>query len=412
MSSVRRFLLLIGVPILVVLGAAVWWFSRPAMTAPSSVSGSPALVRTALVRMQNMPIRLPGLGAVQAWETATVRSRIDGQLESVGFQEGDMVQPGQLIAQLDDRAQKAQLAQTMAQLRRDQAQLNNARQDLARYTELVRHAAIDRQTLDTQRAQVAGLQATVQADEAQVQAARVQLAYTRIEAPFAGRTGARLVDPGNLVRATDAQGLVVINQIDPIAVSFTVPDTAYTQIRAALDALTSDPHAMPAGTENPLNAIRVQVLSQDQTQELGEGGLVLVDNQIDAASGTLRLKARLDNPDQRLWPGQTVNVRLILGTRSDALVAPDPAVQRGAQGLFVYVVDKDDTVQLQPVQVLVSQDGLSVIAQGVSAGDRVVVDGQYRLRPGMRVAEIRDQNAEAPLEDVPATDQPVSGAGS
>lgn len=412
MSAVRRSLLLIGLPILIVLGAAVWWLSRPAAAPAPSASGGPALVRTALVRTQDMPIRLPGLGAVQAWETVTVRSRIDGQLESVGFQEGDTVRQGQLIAQLDDRMQKAQLAQATAQLDRDRAQLDNARQDLKRYTELVRHAAIDRQTLDTQRAQVAALQATVQADEAQIQAARVQLAYTRIEAPFAGRTGARLVDPGNLVRAADAQGLVVINQIDPIAVSFTVPDIAYAQIRAALDAASPDPAARQAGAADPLQAIRVQVLSQGQTQELGEGSLVLVDNQIDAASGTLRLKARLDNPARRLWPGQTVDVRLILGTRPDALVAPDPAVQRGAQGLFVYVVDQGDTVRVQPVQVLVSQDGLSVITQGLKAGDRVVVDGQYRLRPGMRVAEIQDSKAGALPAAKPGAAKAAAGAAS
>ncbi|WP_298014071.1 efflux RND transporter periplasmic adaptor subunit [uncultured Castellaniella sp.] len=384
MSAVRRSLLLFGLPALAVLGAAIWWFSRPA-AAPAPKAGSgPVLVRTTEVRAQDMPIRLPGLGAVQAWESVTVRSRIDGQLESVGFKEGDTVRQGQLIAQLDDRAQKAQLAQAVAQRSRDQAQLDNARQDLKRYVELARHAAIDRQTLDTQRAQVAALQATVQADEAQVQAAQVQLAYTRIVAPFAGRTGARLVDPGNLVRAADAQGLVVINQVDPIAVSFTVPDIAYGQIRDALLAAGQGADAAP-------DAIQVQVLSQGQSQVLGQGKLVLVDNQIDAASGTLRLKARLANPGQRLWPGQTVDVRLILGVRHDALVVPDPAVQRGAQGLFVYVVGKDDVAQPRTVRVLASQDGLSVIAQGLAAGDRVVVDGQYRLRPGVKVAEIQPQ---------------------
>ncbi|WP_322997881.1 efflux RND transporter periplasmic adaptor subunit [Castellaniella sp.] len=396
MSAVRRSLLLVGLPVLIALGAAVWWFSRStAAPAPQAVAGGPVLVRTTLVRAQDVPVRLPGLGAVQAWKTVTVRSRIDGQLESVGFREGDMVRQGQLIAQLDDRAPKAQLAQAVAQRSRDQAQLDNARQDLKRYVELARHAAIDRQTLDTQRAQVAALQATVQSDEAQIQAAQVQLAYTRIVAPFAGRTGARLVDPGNLVRAADAQGLVVINQIDPIAVSFTVPDTAYAQIHAALQAAGKDasrpdasgyPGAQAAGPA--ADAIHVQVLSQGQSQVLGQGSLVLVDNQIDAASGTLRLKARFANPDQSLWPGQTVDVRLILGVRRGALVVPDSAVQRGAQGLFVYVVDKNDAVQPRPVQVLVSQDGLSVISQGLAAGDRVVVDGQYRLRPGVRIAEI------------------------
>lgn len=385
MSSVRRSLLLSGLPILLLLGAVVWWFSRPSATpAPRAAAdaGAPVLVRTVRVQARDVPVRLPALGTVQAWESVTVRARIDGQLESVGFQEGDIVRKGQLIAQLDDRVQKAQLAQALAQRSRDQAQLDNARQDLKRYVELARQSAIERQTLDTQRAQVAALQATVQADDAQVQAARAQLDFTRIVAPFSGRTGARLVDPGNLVRASDAQGLVVINQVDPVAVSFTVPDTAYAQIRQALQDRASDTAADP---------IRVQVLVQGQARPLGEGSLVLVDNQIDAASGTLRLKARLDNPDKRMWPGQTVDVRLVLGTRRGALTVPDSAVQRGADGLFVYVTDAGDRVQARPVQVEASQDGFSVISQGLAAGDRVVVDGQYRLRPGARIAEIQPQ---------------------
>ncbi|MFT0534192.1 efflux RND transporter periplasmic adaptor subunit [Castellaniella hirudinis] len=334
-----------------------------------------------------MPIRLSGIGVVQPWQTVTVRSRGDGQLLAVGFQEGDVVQQGQLLAQLDDRAPQAQLAQAIAQQRRSQVQLDNARQDLKRYTELARHGAIERQVLDAQQAQVAVLQATVQADQAQVQAAQVQVDDARITAPLTGRTGALLVDVGNQVRAADAQGLVVINQVDPVAVSFTVPDTAYDQVRAAL--------ATPSAAEIP-----VQVRAQGQPRLLGQGALVLVDNQIDDSSATLRLKARLDNPDLALWPGQTVDVRLILGEHAGALVVPDAAVQRGADGLFVYVVGADDRVRLQPVRVALSQDGRSLISQGVAAGDRVVVDGQYRLKPGALVAEIRD--AEAPADAPPA----------
>ncbi len=403
MSSVRRSLLLLGLPVLLVLGVVIWWVSRTAAApAPKQATG-PVLVHTVQVRTQDVPIQLHGIGAVQAWETVTVRSRIDGQLQKVGFREGDTVQRGQLIAQLDDRMQKAQLAQAIAQRARDQAQLDNARQDLKRYVELARQSAVNRQTLDTQRAQVAALQATLQSDNAQIQSAQVQLDYTRIVAPLSGRTGVLLVDVGNLVRATDAQGLVVINQVDPIAISFTVPDTAYSQIQAALQAqagrdATGQATGSAAGnaTAGPNeNPIRVEVLAQGKPQVLGQGGLVLVDNQIDAASGTLRLKARLVNPDQQLWPGQTVDVRLILGTRRDALTIPDSAVQRGADGLYVYAADAQDHVRVQPVRVLVSQDGLSVVSQGLKAGERVVVDGQYRLRPGARIAEIQDDGAGA-----------------
>ncbi|WP_345798737.1 efflux RND transporter periplasmic adaptor subunit [Castellaniella sp. MT123] len=403
MSSVRRSLLLSGLPVLLVLGVVIWWVSRTAAApAPKQATG-PVLVHTAQVRTQDMPIQLHGIGAVQAWETVTVRSRIDGQLQKVGFREGDTVQRGQLIAQLDDRMQKAQLAQAIAQRARDQAQLDNARQDLKRYVELARQSAVNRQTLDTQRAQVAALQATLQSDEAQIQSAQVQIDYTRIVAPLSGRTGALLVDVGNLVRATDAQGLVVINQIDPIAVSFTVPDTAYSQIQAALQdqagrnaAGRATGSAAGNATAGPHeNPIQVEVLAQGKPQVLGQGDLVLVDNQIDTTSGTLRLKARLVNPDQQLWPGQTVDVRLILGTRRDALTIPDSAVQRGADGLYVYAADAHDQVRVQPVRVLVSQDGLSVVSQGLKAGERVVVDGQYKLRPGAKIAEIQDDAAGA-----------------
>jgi multidrug efflux system membrane fusion protein len=385
-SSARRSFLWWGLAALLILSLWGWWSgrARPAVAA-AGTGTAPVLVHTTTVAERDMPIRLQGLGAVQAWASVTVRARIDGQLESVGFREGEVVRQGQLIAQLDDRVQKAQLAQAVAQRARDQAQLDNARQDLTRYVELARHGAIDRKTLDTQRAQVAVLQATIQADEAQIQAARVQLDYTRITAPLTGRTGTLRVDPGNLVRATDADGLVLINQVDPIAVSFTVPDTAFAEVQAAVHA---------AGRPGP--GLAVEVYGRGQPERLGQGELVLVDNQIDAASGTLRLKARLDNPDMALWPGQTVDVRLILGDRAKALVVPESAVQRGAQGLYVYVVGDDDTVRVQTVRTVVAQDGLIVVAEGLSAGQRVVIDGQYKLRPGLKIAELKAADQAAP----------------
>ncbi|MGB3836588.1 efflux RND transporter periplasmic adaptor subunit [Castellaniella sp.] len=401
MSSVRRSLLVVGVPVLLVLGAMIWWLSQPKAKSQASIVQVAAVrVHVQPVRVQDVAIRLPGLGIVQAWHSATIRARIDGQLQSLGFREGEQVKKGQLIAQLDNRAQKAQLDLALAQRSRDQAQLDNARQDLKRYTELARQSAINRQTLDTQRAQVATLQAIVQADDAQVQAARVQLDYTRIVAPFAGRTGARLVDPGNLVRAADGQGLVVINQTDPIAINFTVPDTEYAQIQAALKGADALDAAQPA--------IKVQVLPRGQSGVLKEGHLVLVDNQVDTSSGTLRLKARFDNPDAVLWPGQAVDVRLVLGVRKHALTVPDAAVQRGAQGLFVYVVSADNTVRAQAVQVAFSQDGFSVIEQGLAAEDRVVTDGQYRLHPGARIAEIQPESA----DHKPAASQATAPAAS
>jgi multidrug efflux system membrane fusion protein len=389
MSSVRRSFVLFGLPPFLLLCAILWWLSRSvAAPVPSSAPAADAvLVHTALVSARDVPTRVLGIGAVQAWSTVTVRTRIDGQLESVNFHEGDSVRQGQLLARLDDRVQKAQLAQARAQQARDQAQLENARRDLARYTELVRQSAIERQTLDTQRAQVATLEATVQADQAQVQYAQVQLDYTRIVSPLTGRTGALLVDPGNVVHAADAGGLVVINQMDPIAVSFTVPDTMFSEVQAASRRPGSGDGHAGGGASADTRPLPVEIYAQGRTDLLGRGTLVLIDNQIDGTSGTLRLKARLDNPAHRLWPGQTVDVRLILGDRAGALVVPDEAVQRGAEGLYVYVVQADDTVRVQPVSVQVSQDGLSVIARGLSAGQRVVVDGQYKLRPGLKIAE-------------------------
>ncbi|MGE4451651.1 efflux RND transporter periplasmic adaptor subunit [Castellaniella sp.] len=413
-SSVRRSFLWWGLAALLILGAWGWWSGRPApASAAENAAAPPVLVHTATVAARDMPIRIQGLGAVQAWASVTVRARIDGQLESVGFREGEVVRQGQLIARLDDRTQKAQLAQAIAQRVRDQAQLDNAREDLARYVELARHGAIDRKTLDTQRAQVAVLQATVQSDEAQIQAARVQLDYTRITAPLTGRTGALRVDPGNLVRATDADGLVLINQIDPIAVSFTVPDTAFAEVQAAVraahavraqapadGAASGSPsvaggEAAGAAAAHPVPGLAVEVYGRGRPELLGRGALVLVDNQIDAASGTLRLKARLDNPGQGLWPGQTVDVRLILGDRAGALVVPESAVQRGAQGLYVYVVEPDGRVRPQTVRMAVAQDGLAVVTEGLSAGQRVVVDGQYKLRPGLKIAEAAAEAADA-----------------
>ena len=416
MSSVRRSILWWGLSALLILLAWGWWSGRSTQAvAASNPEPAPVLVHTALVESRDVPIRLQGLGAVQAWASVMVRARIDGQLESVGFREGQVVHQGELIAQLDDRVQKAQLAQADAQKARDQALLNNARADLKRYVELARHGAIDRKTLDTQQAQVAVLQASVQADEAQVQAARAQLDYTRITAPLTGRTGPLLVDPGNLVRASDADGLVLINQVDPIAVSFTVPDTAFQAVHAAVlksrqqapdtAAATEAPLAgskaatgAPPVAGQPIDGLTVEVYGRGQSEKLGSGALVLVDNRIDTASGTLRLKARLDNPDQALWPGQTVDVRLILGARLGALVVPESAVQRGADSLYVYVVESDGSVRVQPVTLVVAQDGLAVITEGLKAGQRVVADGQYKLRPGLKIAEITTNTA-APAED-------------
>ncbi|HVR49789.1 MAG TPA: efflux RND transporter periplasmic adaptor subunit [Pseudorhodoferax sp.] len=366
---------------LVLAGLAGLHPGARAADAPASPA-APAVVATlATVQQRAMPIYRSGIGTVAATQSVTVKARIDGQLDRIGFTEGQDVKAGQLLAHLDARALQAQLAQAQAARAKDQASLANARADLARYTQLIREDAATQQQLDTQKALVAQLEAAVQTDEAQIGYAQVQLSYATITAPIGGRVGARLVDVGNIVHATDTQGLVVINQIDPITVVFTLPEEAFQDVNRAI-------HAAAARRQ----ALVVQALPRTGTGVLGTGKLTLLNNQIDTANGTVQLKGLFPNPEHALWPGQYVNVRLLLGDRADALTIPAPAVQRGQSGTYVYVVEADGkTVQPQPVTVADIQDGVAVIAQGLSAGQQVVVDGQYKLKPG---ATIRSAKAE------------------
>lgn len=389
-SSTRRSILLVGLPVLLIVGAILWFASRPqAITPPAAPAATAVPVSIAVAEQRDIPMRVLGVGHVQAWASVTVQSRIDGQLVSVGFTEGQDVVEGQLIAQLDDRMQKAQLDQALAQQARDRASLDYALQDLRRYETLVKRDAVTQQTLDAQRAQVAQLRAAMLANDALVEAARTQLSYTRITAPISGRTGARLVDPGNIVRANMVEGLVVINQIDPIAVTFTVPDSAFADVNEALrQGRPVHANAYASGGDEPL----------------AEGEVVLVSNQIDPQSGTLQLKARFDNPDHVLWPGQYVDMRVLLGQRRDALTIPSRAVQRGPEGPLVYVVDDEDIAHIRPVEITLIQDETALIAQGLSAGERVITDGQYKVRPGARV-----QQMTAPATDAAGPGQ-ASGA--
>lgn len=374
LSSTRRGMLLVGLPGLIILGAVVWFMSRQSSQALSQVLADvPVLATTATVQLQDVPIYLDGVGTVAAWASVTVRARIDGQLDRIGFEEGQDVQAGQLIAQLDARTQQAQLDQALAQRAKDQAQLKNAQLDLQRYTDLASRNAVPRQTLDAQRALVAQLQAAVQSDDAQISYARTQLSFTRITAPIGGRVGARLVDPGNIVHASDPNGLVVINQLDPIAVLFTLSEDAFQDINRALHGSTE--------------SLAVIAYARDGAQVLGEGALVLVNNQMDTRTGTIQLKGQFSNAGHTLWPGQYVNARLMLGEHRQALTIPAEAVLRGAGGTYTYVVGADDTVQTQAIRVLSIQDGIAVVAEGLDAGQRIVVDGQYKLRPGLRVSE-------------------------
>ncbi len=305
-----------------------------------------------------------------AAQSVTVKARIDGQLDSVGFVEGQDVKAGQVLANIDPRALQAQLAQAQAQRAKDQAQLANARIDLQRYTTLLAQDAATQQQLDTQKALVKQLEAAIKTDAAAVKLAQVQLSYTTILAPIGGRTGARLVDAGNIVHASDPTGLVVINQIDPISVVFTLPDDAVQHINRAT-----------ARSHQPLV---VKAYAREGTKLLAAGTLTLLNNQIDTTTGTVQLKGRFDNPRHRLWPGQYVNARLVLDPHESAVTVPAAAVQRSQDGLYAYVVDADGkTVQNQPIAVAQIQDGVAVVDSGLAAGQRVVVDGQYKLKPGL-----------------------------
>jgi membrane fusion protein, multidrug efflux system len=308
--------------------------------------------------------------------------RVDGQLEKISFAEGQDVKVGDLLAQIDARPFQAQLDAALAQKAKDEATLAAALKDLDRYRTLVEQDSIQRQLLDTTIASVGQLKASVQADQAQIDNARVQLGYTTIRAPASGRTGIRLVDAGNIVHAADATGLVVINQIDPVSVIFTLPEDEFQRVNEAIHANGKAP-------------LSVQALARENNASLGTGRLLLVNNQIDTATGTFQLKASFPNPSHALWPGQYVNVRLVLGTRHDATTVPESVVQRGPNGLLAYVVKPDDSVAIQSIRVVQTQDGKAVIDDGLAAGTRVVVEGQYKIKPGVKVVEARQAGAPA-----------------
>lgn len=336
----------------------------------------PVPVRLVPVERRDVPIYLDGLGTVQAFNTVTVRPQVDGQLVSIGFREGQEVKAGDLLAQIDPRSFKAQLDQALAKKAQDASLLATARRDLERYESLVGDGYVSKQQADTQRQTVAQLEATVQADEAAAQNARVALGYTRISSPIDGITGLRLVDVGNLVTAGSTAGLVVVTQIKPISVVFTLPEQTLGDIRRASDGA-------------PLEVV---ALDRENQHTLTRGTLAVIDNQIDQSTGTIRLKATFANDDHALWPGQFVNVRLLVRTEKNGVVIPAAAVQRGPNGDYVYVAN-GDTAEKREVSVARSEDGSALIAKGLADGDRVVTDGQYRLQPG---SKLREASADAP----------------
>jgi multidrug efflux system membrane fusion protein len=342
----------------------------PASAAPANAAPAGALVSVAAVKRQDYPIVIEGLGQVQAFNTVTVRTRVDGQIEKIGFNEGQTVAAGDLIAQIDPRPYQAALDQATAKQAQDQANLANAKLDLQRYTTLAKQSFATQQQLDTQNALVSQLIAQIASDAAAIDSAQVQLDYTKIVAPISGRTGLRLVDQGNIVNAAQQTGIVSIAQLQPISVIFTAPQDDLPRIAAAVAQ----------------SAPKIEVTTSDGATVLATGKLTVIDNQVDATTGSIRLKAEFENKDDKLWPGLSVATRLTVGVDNGALVVPTEAVQHGPQGLFVYVVDDQNKAAMRPVTVSHQDATEATISKGVSEGDRVVTVGAYVLQPGARVS--------------------------
>ena len=357
------------------LGAAVvmvWRLSAAADVPPTArataLPGIPITAGTLVAA--DVPVVLRGLGTVQAYNTVAVKSRVDGQIVSVDFTEGQEVNEGAVLFQIDPRPYQATLDQALANMEKDQATLANAQLNFTRDTKLIdTHLAISQQQYDTDKAIVAADQAALDSDKAQVEAARLNLSYCRITSPIDGRLGARLVDKGNLVKSTGNTALVNITEIKPIFVSFTLPQNTLDEVRRQQD-------------RSPLT---VYAVAGDNETTLAEGKLTLVDNMVDAATGTIHLKAQFDNRDERLWPGEFVNVRVVLSLRHHVPTVPEQTVLEGANGHFVYIIKPDDTVERRAVEVAAVQDGKAVITKGLEPGERVVVAGQYRLNNGARI---------------------------
>jgi len=335
-----------------------------------SASNLPIPVVAGTVQQKDIPIFLDGIGNVQAYNTVSVRSRVDGQVIKIAFKEGQDVKEGDLLAQIDPAPFQAVVDQNVAKKASDQAQLSVARVNLARDADLLASKILAQQDYDIQKALVDQLEAAVKSDQAVIDNARVQLEYTVIKSPLDGRTGIRQIDQGNIVHANDANGIVVITQLRPISVVFTLPEQNLGAIQQ---------HASEGGQ------LTVVALDRDNRSTLDEGKLAVIDNQIDVTTGTLRMKGSFPNPDLKLWPGQFVNVRLLLETRKGAPVVPASVVQRGPDGTFAFIIDSNMSAQVRSIKVAQIEQGQALIDQGLKPGERVVVDGQYKLQAGSKV---------------------------
>jgi len=380
--SKRTIFSIIGVSLLLFVGWSYHRSTPPDKAADNSraghgrggsMAGGPVPVVVGKAEQKDVPIYLDGLGTVQAFNTVTVHTRVDGQLQQVLFSEGQDVKTGDLLAIVDPRPFQAALDQAIAKKAQDEAQLGNAKVTLSRNTDLLAKKVIAQQDFDASKYQVDQFVAAVQADQAAIENAKTQLDYTQIKSPIDGRTGVRLVDAGNIVHAADQNGIVVITQLHPISVVFTLPEQN-------LQSILNE-----GGAKGGLSVL---ALDRGNTTTLDEGKLAVVDNEIDQTTGTVKSKATFPNDQLKLWPGKFVNARLILTTRKNATVVPASVVQRGPQGTYAYVIKPNKTVEMRPIKVAQSENNQALIDTGLHPGEEVVVDGQYKLQPGAHVEAI------------------------
>jgi multidrug efflux system membrane fusion protein len=363
-----------------IAGAGAFAATHKTASPPAPAAPPPVPVIGGKVTSQDVPIYLRGIGTVIAYNTDIIRSQIQGQLTRIAFTEGQTVRAGDLLAQIDPSPFQAQLDQMTASRDRDQDQLTNALANLGRYTQLEGKGYATPQLLDTQKAQVGQLQNAVKSDQALIKQAQVQLGYTQLSSPISGITGVRQIDVGNIIHPTDANGLVVVTQIEPISLIFTLPETYLPQIQQQM-----------ADNKKPL---AVLAYSQDDKIKLDEGKVNLINNQILQTTGAVQLKAEFPNTAHKLWPGELVNARLLLNTRPNGLTVPAGVVQQGQQGVYAYVIKPDNTVEKRNITVAQVSNGQALIDSGLAANEQVVVDGQYKLQPGSHVTVLHGKAAD------------------
>ena len=368
--AVRNTILILILAALTAYGIRTFLSPSAAKAGPDAAKQFPVPVVAGAVVQKDVPIFLDGLGTVQALNTVTVHTRVDGELKKVNFTEGQDVKAGDALAQIDDAPFRAQFEQAQAKKGQDEAMLSNAKLDLERNVDLIAKKVISPQQYDTQKALVAQLEAAVKADEAAIQNTKVQLDYATLLSPIAGRTGIRLVDQGNVVHASDMRGLVVITQLQPISLVFTLPAQNLGDIQKE---------------KNRGGELEVVAVDRDNKTLIDTGKLTVIDNQIDTTTGTIVLKATFPNRDLQLWPGQFVNARLLLTVRKQGLVVPASVIQRGPNGAYAFVIKSDQSAEMRPVKVSRIEQGEALIEEGLQVGERVVVDGQYKLQPGSKV---------------------------